>query len=67
MKTEIRNIKTEDLTKLKRDIELIKNILSEDYELSDWAKKELEEARKVPDSELISMNEIEKEFLKDEL
>jgi len=32
-------------------------------ELSDWAKKELAEARKIPDSELISHEDIKKEIL----
>jgi len=32
-------------------------------ELSDWARKELAEARNTPDSELISMEEIEREFM----
>ena len=59
------SVNTEDLRQLIQDVTLIKNILlsSEEVELTDWAKKELAEARKVPDSELISMEEIEKEFL----
>ena len=39
---------------IRSDIEFLKNAIKEDYELSDWAKKELAESRKVPDSELIS-------------
>ena len=52
------------------DIEMIKCVLfshrpgpDPEGELSDWAIKELEEARKTPDSELISMEEIERELL----
>ena len=37
--------------------------VDDEGELTDWAKKELAEARKIPDSELISMEEIKKEFL----
>ena len=39
------------IEKLYGEVELIKNILSEEYGLSGWAKKELGEARKTPDSE----------------
>lgn len=49
---------------LKKDVEFIKNAIAEDYELSDEAKRQLEEARKTPLSEYISHEEIEKEFLK---
>jgi hypothetical protein len=31
-------------------------------ELSDWAKKQLKKARDAPESEYISMDEIEEEF-----
>ena len=40
-----------DISSLKKDMAYIKNILSENFELSDFAKKELEEARKTPKSE----------------
>ncbi|MBS3158068.1 hypothetical protein J4206_02150 [Candidatus Woesearchaeota archaeon] len=43
-----------ELVHIRSDIEFLKNAIKEDYELSDWAKKELAESRKVPDSELIS-------------
>ena len=36
----------EKLDKLAKDVELIKEILLPEGELTDWAKKELEEARK---------------------
>ncbi len=59
-----------DFKKLVKNVELIKDYLfsnkpysDPEGELSDWAKKELDEARKIADSELISMEEIEKEFL----
>lgn len=34
-----------DLSELKEKINRIESILREDYELSDWAKKELKKAR----------------------
>ncbi len=37
-----------DLIKIKDDIELIKNILMENYQLSDEAKAQLLKARKTP-------------------
>ena len=42
---------------------LIKNILLEEYELSEETIKKLEAARKVPDSELIDHDEVKKRFL----
>ena len=35
----------EDIIELKRDIKEIKLFIKEDFELSDWAKDELKEAR----------------------
>ena len=37
--------------------------MEEEYEFSDWAKRELAEARKIPDSELISHEEAKKRIL----
>jgi hypothetical protein len=53
----------DDLEELKRDMARIKAILEEDFELSEWAKKRIEEAKKTAHSEYISQNDIEKEFL----
>ena len=39
-----------DLEDLKRDMAIIKHILSEEGKLSGYARKELQEARKTPDS-----------------
>ena len=47
-----------------KDVTLIKNILIEEYELSDWAKKELREARKVPENELVDLEYVKKRLLK---
>ena len=52
-----------ELHDLKKDIEFLKHIMSEEFELSEWAKKELAEARKVPDSDLISHEEVKKHIL----
>ncbi len=45
MESEVIIIK-EKLDKLERDVEMIKEILLPEGELTNWAKKELEEARK---------------------
>lgn len=63
METTITNIKVEDLTQLKKDIALIKNILIEETELTDWAKKQLDVARKTPRSEYINHEEVKKMIL----
>ena len=52
-----------DMEQLQKDMAFIKRILAEDYELSDYAKKELTKARKAPKSEYVSQEDIEKEFL----
>jgi len=44
-----------DILGLKDDIQLIKNILIEDFELSDYAKNALKEARETPESEYINL------------
>lgn len=53
----------EDISKLRRDVSFIKHIISEEFELSDWAKKQLKKARSTPDREYINQKEMEKEFL----
>ena len=45
MESELKEV-NENLVKLRKDIELIKNILIAEGELSDWAKKELSDAIK---------------------
>lgn len=52
----------QNLLKLRRDIELIKNILASEGELSSWAKNELKEAREISDSENISVEALEKKI-----
>ena len=67
MEAEIKKI-DEKLIKLATDIELIKGLLmskvDEEGELSDWAKNELEEARKTPTSECISHEELKKRIFR---
>lgn len=62
---------TATLEKVYKDVEEIKlqlrkltMLVEEDFELSESAKKELEEARKTPRKEYVSQEEIEKEFLR---
>ena len=65
------NIKAEDLKKLIRDVTQIKMMLlaekekkeMEEIELTDWAKNELEEARKHPRSEKIPHEEVKRMIL----
>ena len=61
----------QDLMKLRRDIEIIKNLLvsqrkieDDEGELTDWAKNELGETRKTPESEYVSLEQIKKKILK---
>lgn len=44
-----------DLMKLQKDVEYIKAVLREEFELSDYAKKELREARETPESEYVDL------------
>jgi len=65
------SIKPEDLKKLIRDIAQIKEMLiaereekeMEEIELTDWAKKELEEARNRPEKEYVSLEDVKKKVL----
>ncbi len=65
MEVQTVKIDANDLRQLISDVRLMKEILLSvriypDYEeeLSDWAKNELAEARKIPDSELLSSEEV---------
>jgi len=53
-----------DLEELKRDIAVIKHILSEEGKLSVNAEKELEESRAIPESEYIFHKDLKKRILK---
>ena len=52
-----------ELVHLQKDMEFVKKVIAEDFELSDEAKKELKEARATPTEEFTSQEEMEKEFL----
>lgn len=54
----------DDLEALKRDMAVVKHILSEEGKLSAYAKKELAEARSTPDSDYVSHEELKKRVLK---
>ena len=54
----------EDLKNIQKDMQFIKHALTEDFELSSEAKRQLEQARKTPRSEYISQKDMEKEFLR---
>lgn len=70
MEHETINVDAKDFRQLVSDVAMIKSFLlyykpclDDEGELSDWAIKELDEARKTPKKEFISLGEIEKEFL----
>ncbi len=48
----------EELKEIKSDLDYIKDVLSEDYELSDEAKKALKEARETPESEYADLDDL---------
>jgi len=54
----------QDLEELKRDIAVIKHILTEEGKLTDYAKKELAKARKTPESEYIKHEDLRKRIFK---
>ncbi|MEK6974248.1 MAG: hypothetical protein AABW41_03370 [Nanoarchaeota archaeon] len=63
METSIESLH-KDLQDIKRNIYLIKHILSEEFELTDYAKKSLKEARKTPKNKYISNDELKKRLLR---
>jgi len=67
---ELTKTETNKLKKIQQDLDLIKEILfynknikDPEGELSDWAKKELMEARETSEDEYVDSEDIEKEFL----
>lgn len=54
----------QDLEELKRDMAILKHILSEEGKLNENAKRSLEEARATPDSEYIKHEELKKRIFK---
>ena len=47
-----------ELQELKKDMQLLKSILDEDFELSEHTKKALKEARNTPESEYVDLDDI---------
>ena len=58
MKEVTLEVVNKNIERLYSEVELIKNILSEEYELSEWAKKELKKARETPESEYIDLKDL---------
>ncbi|HLC64970.1 MAG TPA: hypothetical protein VJI46_02480 [Candidatus Nanoarchaeia archaeon] len=54
MATTIESIHDE-LVHIRRDVEFIRSVVSEDFELSDEAKLALDKARRTPESEYIDL------------
>ncbi|MFW5991204.1 MAG: hypothetical protein ACOCQX_03160 [Candidatus Nanoarchaeia archaeon] len=54
MATEIKQLQKE-IQDMRNDIEQIKDMLKEDYELSDYAKRQLKEARETPESDYVDL------------
>ena len=54
----------QDLEEIKKNIIVIKSILEEDYELSEYAKNELKKARKTPIFKYINHEDLKKSLLK---
>ena len=63
MKSELKHMH-DDIEQLKRSLDFIKNLLAENYELSDYAKKQLKIAAKTPISEYIDHAEVKKRLLR---
>jgi hypothetical protein len=57
------NTNSRDFKQLINDVALIKNLLMAEGELTNWARKELDEARKLPDSENISLEKAKTRIL----
>lgn len=54
----------QDILEIKQELSLIKNILIEDFELTEEAIKELNEARRTAKEEYIPQDELKKKLLK---
>ena len=63
MEPELKHIH-EDIEEIKKNLDLITSILSENYELSESAKKRLSIANKTPISEYIDHEEVKKRLLR---
>jgi hypothetical protein len=54
MTTSIEKIQ-QDISIIRKDLDYIKSVISEDFELSEHAKKALKEARDTPESEYVDL------------
>ena len=63
MQTELKHMH-QDLEEIKESIDFIKNILAENYDLSDRAKKQLKIAGKTPISNYIDHKDVKKRLLR---
>jgi len=63
METQKVKVDANDLKQLIQDVQLLKNVLLSEGELTDWAKQELDNARALPDLEYVSLEEVEKRIL----
>ena len=62
MESEIKAMRN-DIKQLTIDIALIKNTLLDEGELSDWAKKELAEARAEPEENMLNSEQVKELIL----
>jgi hypothetical protein len=61
---EVKTINVDErLNKIARDVELIKNILVSEGELSDWAEEEIDRARSNPELEYVSLADAKKRII----
>ena len=63
MESEIKHIHA-DIEEIKKNLDLIKNILAENYELSESTKRQLSIADETPISEYIDHEEVKKRLLR---
>ena len=63
MESELKHLH-EDVEEIKKNLDLIKNILAENYELSESAKEQLSIADKTPISEYVDHEEVKKRLLR---
>ena len=63
METEIQHMH-KDIEEIKKSLDFIRNILVEDYELSESTKKQLEIASKTPIFEYIDHEKVKKKLLR---
>jgi len=61
METPMIKVDANDLRQLVQDVKLLKNVLLSEGELTDWAKKELAEAR-ADEENNISLEDLKKEI-----